>query len=83
MLDRKPKQKNFKKSFIKKKVCGFCVDKIFFIDYKDISRLKKYTTEKGKIIPARVSGTCAKHQRQLATAIKRARSIALLPFLNK
>lgn len=64
----------------KKKVCSFCVDKVEHIDYKDIGRLKKFTTERGKILPRRISGNCAKHQRQLTLAIKRARSIALLPF---
>jgi len=64
----------------KKKVCSFCVDKIESIDYKDVSRLRRYITERGKILPRRISGNCAKHQRQLTTAIKRARNIALLPF---
>ena len=70
----KPHNKN------KKKVCVFCEDKnCKFIDYKD-ARLKKFVTEKGKIIPSRQTGTCARHQRELTTAIKRARNIALLPF---
>ncbi|MDU2065534.1 MAG: 30S ribosomal protein S18 [Sporomusaceae bacterium] len=64
----------------KKKVCSFCVDKIEHIDYKDVPRLRRYTTERGKILPRRISGNCAKHQRQLTIAIKRARNIALLPF---
>ena len=64
----------------KKKVCAFCAEKIEVIDYKDLPRLKKFITEKGKILPRRMSGTCAKHQRELAEAIKRARIIALLPF---
>lgn len=64
----------------KKKVCSFCIDKIQTIDYKDVPRLRRYTTERGKILPRRISGNCAKHQRQLTTAIKRARNIALLPF---
>lgn len=64
----------------KKKVCTFCAEKVAVIDYKDIARLKKFITEKGKIIPRRISGTCAKHQRELAEAIKRARVMALLPF---
>ncbi|GHU99194.1 30S ribosomal protein S18 [Clostridia bacterium] len=67
---------------IKKKVCTFCVEKVESIDYKDVPRLKKYITEAGKIVPRRASGTCAKHQRELATSIKRARLIALLPFVN-
>ena len=72
-----------KKSFKKmpsKKVCAFCQEKIDQIDYKDVNRLKKYISEGGKILPRRMSGTCAAHQRLLATAIKRARIAALLPF---
>lgn len=64
----------------KKKVCSFCVDKIESIDYKDVPKLRRYTTERGKILPRRISGNCAKHQRQMTIAIKRARNIALLPF---
>lgn len=64
----------------KRKVCQFCVDKIDEIDYKDVPKLRKFTTERGKILPRRISGTCAKHQRTLTTAIKRSRQIALLPF---
>lgn len=65
----------------KKKVCAFCDDKnLKFIDYKDVNRLRKFVTEKGKIIPSRQTGTCSRHQRELTTAIKRARNIALLPF---
>ena len=63
----------------KRKVCAFCEDKKP-IDYKDVNRLKKYVTEKGKIIPSRQTGTCSRHQRELTVAIKRARNIALLPF---
>ena len=66
----------------KKKVCAFCADKIGHIDYKDTARLKKYMTEKGKIIPRRTTGVCAKHQRELTNAIKRARVMALLPYKN-
>lgn len=64
----------------RRKVCQFCVDKVEHIDYKDVARLRRYISERGKIVPHRVSGNCAKHQRQLATAIKRARHAALLPF---
>lgn len=64
----------------KKKVCSFCVDKVTDIDYKDLPKLRRYTTERGKILPRRISGNCAKHQRQLTLAVKRARNIALLPF---
>ena len=64
----------------RKKVCGFCVDKVENIDYKDISRLRRYMSERGKILPRRVTGTCARHQRELTVAIKRARHLALLPY---
>lgn len=64
----------------KKRVCVFCVDKIQSIDYKDVPRLKKFVTERGKILPRRISGNCARHQRMLTVSIKRARTIALLPF---
>ena len=65
----------------RKRVCSFCVDKIESIDYKDTHKLRKYITERGKILPRRISGNCAKHQRQVTLAIKRARSIALLPYI--
>jgi small subunit ribosomal protein S18 len=64
----------------RKRVCAFCVDKVEGIDYKEVNKLKKFITERGKILPRRISGNCAKHQRQLTTAIKRARVMALLPF---
>ena len=64
----------------RKRVCSFCVDKVEHIDYKETGRLCKYITERGKILPRRISGNCAKHQRQLTIAIKRARNVALLPF---
>ena len=64
----------------KKRVCVFCVDKQEGIDYKDVPRLKKFVTERGKILPRRISGNCARHQRMLTISIKRARNIALLPF---
>ena len=70
--DRKPRRK----------VCAFCVDKIQDIDYKDIPRLRRYLSERAKIVPRRVTGTCARHQRQLTTAIKRARHLALLPYVS-
>ena len=69
-----------KRRFPRKKICRFCSDKIVDIDYKDIKRLRNLITERGKIIPRRISGNCARHQRQLGTAIKRARNIALMPF---
>ncbi|MBR1728119.1 MAG: 30S ribosomal protein S18 [Selenomonadaceae bacterium] len=64
----------------RRKVCTFCVDKIENIDYKDAAKLRRFITERGKILPRRISGNCAKHQRQVTVAIKRARNIALLPF---
>jgi len=64
----------------KKKVCSFCIDKVKVVNYKDVARLKRYITERGKILPRRINGNCAHHQRQLTRAIKRARNMALLPF---
>lgn len=64
----------------RKKVCGFCVDKVESIDYKNVARLRRYISERAKILPRRVTGTCARHQRELTVAIKRARHLALLPF---
>jgi small subunit ribosomal protein S18 len=64
----------------KRKICAFCVDKVTDIDYKDSVKLRKFISERAKILPRRVSGCCAKHQRQLTVAIKRARHIALLPY---
>ena len=66
----------------RRKVCAFCADKITEIDYKDIPRLRRYISERGKIVPRRVTGTCARHQRQLTVAIKRARILALLPYVS-
>ena len=79
MEEKAPVKKLYKK-MPRKKVCAFCQEKISAIDYKDVNRLKKFVTEGGKILPRRMSGTCATHQRLLATAIKRARIAALLPF---
>ena len=70
--DRKPKRK----------VCSFCVDKVEHIDYKDAPRLRKFVSERGKILPRRISGSCARHQRAVTAAVKRARVIALLPFAS-
>ena len=64
----------------RRKVCEFCVSKIEYIDYKDVNRLSRSVNERGKIMPRRMTGTCAKHQRPLSEAIKRARAIALLPY---
>jgi ribosomal protein S18 len=65
----------------RRKTCNFCADRVEYIDYKDPSRLKKYITERGKILPRRISGNCAMHQRGLTVAIKRARDIALMPYM--
>ena len=73
--DSMPRQRR-----IKKKVCMYCADKNLVIDYKDTDKLKKFVSEKGKILPRRVTGLCAKHQREVTTAVKRARHIALLPY---
>ena len=69
-----------KRTFTRRKICRFCADKNLRIDYKDYQTLRIFTTERGKIIPRRISGTCAKHQRKVTKAIKIARNIALLPF---
>ena len=66
----------------RKKVCSFCVDKADYIDYKDVAKLRRFISERGKILPRRVTGTCAAHQRALTEAIKRARHVALLPFVT-
>ncbi len=67
---------------MRKKVCALCNDKNFVLDYKNIDQLKKFINDKGKILPRRTTGTCAKHQRDITTAIKRARHIAILPYTN-
>lgn len=72
----------FNRKVQRKKVCLFCQEKAEEIDYKDIAKLQKFTTERGKILPRRVTGTCARHQRDLTTAIKRARQIAILAYTN-
>lgn len=79
-MDRE--QKSFKNRK-RKKVCAFCADKVEHIDYKDAPRLRKFVSERAKILPRRITGTCAKHQRQLTEAIKRARHIALLPYTSE
>ena len=71
-----------KRIFHRRKVCRFCADSSLIIEYKDVKTLRHFITERGKIIPRRISGTCAKHQRTLNQAIKRARTIALLPFVG-
>ena len=79
-MEEKTAVKKVNKKMPRKKVCAFCQEKISEIDYKDVNRLKKYITEGGKIVPRRMSGTCAAHQKKVANAIKRARIAALLPF---
>jgi small subunit ribosomal protein S18 len=70
----------FRKSFHRRKICRFCADSTLLIDYKEIKTLRYFITERGKIVPRRISGNCAKHQRRMTVAIKRARNMALLPF---
>ncbi len=77
---RSPRRR--RRIFHRRKVCRFCADSSLQIDYKEYKTLKYFITERGKIIPRRISGTCAKHQRKLTTAIKRARTIALLPYVG-
>lgn len=79
--DFKDSGKNFRPRR-KKKVCIFCAEKIEHIDYKDVARIRKNLTERAKILPRRVTGTCAKHQRQLTEAVKRARQVALIPYIS-
>ncbi len=78
----RPAPKRKRRIYHRRKVCRFCADSSLVIDYKDSKSLKYFITERGKIIPRRISGTCASHQRALTLAIKRARSIALLPFVG-
>lgn len=75
--------KKKKRIFPRRKICRFCADSTMLIDYKDLKTLKYFATERGKIIPRRISGNCAKHQRELTMAIKQARQIALMPYLAK
>lgn len=77
--EQKPFRQNNRK---RKKVCQFCAEKIEHIDYKDTARLRKFVSERSKILPRRITGTCAKHQRQVTIAVKRARQIALLPYVS-
>lgn len=77
-MAERPERRGGRKS--RKKVCNFCVENITEIDYKDVNKLRRYISERAKILPRRVTGTCAYHQRQLTTAIKRARHVALLPY---
>ena len=77
--EQKPFRQNNRK---RKKVCQFCAEKIEHIDYKDTARLRKFVSERSKILPRRITGTCAKHQRQVTIAVKRARQIAILPYIS-
>ena len=78
-MERERSQRGGKRP--RKKVCMFCIDRVERIDYKDVAKLRRYVTERAKILPRRISGCCAKHQRQLTVAIKRARQVALLPYV--
>lgn len=80
-MDKDGAQKAYKPRK-KKKVCSFCAEKLADIDYKDIARLKKFMSERSKILPRRITGNCAKHQRALTTAVKRSRHIALIPYIS-
>lgn len=80
---RRAPSKPYFRRFQRRKFCKFCANKIDFIDYKDIRTLKHYVTDRGKMVAARMTGNCAKHQRELTRAIKRARNIALMPFIEK
>ena len=81
-MERNESQRSFRPVHRRKKVCVFCTETTAVIDYKDVPRLRKFISERAKILPRRVTGTCAKHQRELTTAIKRARQMALLPFVS-
>ena len=78
MADNRPDRRGARKG--RKKVCAFCVDRVEYIDYKDVAKLKRYVSERGKILPRRITGNCARHQRTLTVAIKRARHISLMPY---
>ena len=81
-MEKNETRSSFRPMHRRKKVCIFCQDKVTEIDYKDVAKLRKFISERAKILPRRVSGTCALHQRQLTTAIKRARQMALLPYIS-
>ena len=78
MADNRPDRRGARKG--RKKVCAFCVDRVEYIDYKDVAKLRRFISERAKILPRRVTGTCAAHQRELTVAIKRARHLALMPY---
>ena len=75
-------ERPFRARKAKKKVCQFCVDKVTDIDYKDVAKLRRYVSERAKILPRRITGTCAHHQNELTKAIKRARYMALMPYID-
>ena len=82
-MERNDNQRpSFRPNHRRKKVCIFCQDKVAEIDYKDVAKIRKFTSERGKILPRRVCGNCALHQRQLTVAVKRARQMALLPYVS-
>ena len=81
MEENKPAKKPMKRA-PRRKVCAFCQEKVAYIDYKDAAKLRKFISERSKILPRRTTGTCAMHQRELTEAIKRARQIALLPYVT-
>ena len=81
MSEEKVVKRPAKKQMSRKKICIFCADGVDELDYKDVAKLRKFITEKGKIVPIRMSGTCAKHQRIVTEAVKRAREMALLPYV--
>lgn len=72
-----------RRRFGRRKVCKYCVDKIETVDYRDVKRVRTFVTERGKIVPRRISGNCAQHQRQLTTALKRIRTVALAPYVSE
>ena len=81
-MDRENRDNRGPRGRKRRKVCAFCVDKVENIDYKEAAKLRRYTSERAKILPRRTTGTCASHQRQLTEAIKRARQVALLPYVT-
>ena len=82
MIVRKEVRKTKRRLYVRKKVCRFCADATLQINYKDPRQLRYFITERGKIIPRRISGNCAKHQRKITLAVKRARHLALMPYTN-
>ena len=82
MMEKEKTERPFRARKAKKKVCQFCVDKVTDIDYKDVAKLRRYVSERAKILPRRITGTCAHHQNELTKAIKRARYMALMPYID-